>query len=105
MKPSSLGDIVHTFPAAALLRQAIPGVELDWVAADSLVETAALCPGGLRRIIVFPRRRLHSLRLGCVGALLRELRRDEYDAVIDFQGLLRSGLMSWLARAPLRIGF
>ncbi len=105
VKPSSLGDIVHTFPAVALLKQAAPDAVVDWVAADSLAQTAAMCPGGLGQLIIFPRNKLHSFRLGCLGGLWRSLRREAYDAVVDFQGLLRSGLMSRMARTPLRIGF
>ncbi len=105
MKPSSLGDIVHTFPAVALLKQAAPETVIDWVAADSLAQTAAMCPGGLGRLIIFPRKKIHSFHLGCLPALWCALRQEAYDAVIDFQGLLRSGLMSRMARSPLRIGF
>lgn len=105
VKPSSLGDIVHTFPAVALFRQSAPDAVIDWVAADSLQQTAQLCPGGIRRIIVFPRKELHSLHLGCLRLLWRSLREENYDAIIDFQGLLRSALMARAAKAPLRIGF
>ena len=31
IKPSSLGDIVHTLPAAALLRDAYPTAKITWV--------------------------------------------------------------------------
>ena len=105
VKPSSLGDIVHTFPAVALLRQTAPKAIIDWVVADNLADTAAMCPGGVSRLVVFPRKQLHSFHLGCLGALWRGLRQESYAAIIDFQGLLRSGLMSRIARSPLRIGF
>ncbi|MDP9292095.1 MAG: lipopolysaccharide heptosyltransferase, partial [Verrucomicrobiota bacterium] len=31
IKPSSLGDIVHTLPAVALVRNAHPDAEITWV--------------------------------------------------------------------------
>jgi len=31
LKPSSLGDVVHTIPAAAALRAAFPSARIDWV--------------------------------------------------------------------------
>jgi len=89
----------------ALLRQSAPDAVIDWVAADTLQQTALLCPGGLRRIVVFPRKQLHSLQLGCLVKLWRDLRQERYDAIIDFQGLARSALMARVAKAPLRIGF
>ncbi|MBI4687185.1 MAG: hypothetical protein HY756_05330 [Nitrospirae bacterium] len=37
--------------------------------------------------------------------LAKTLREQYYDMVIDLQGLLRSGLMTFFARSPLKIGF
>ena len=31
VKLSSIGDVVHTLPAAALLRRALPGARITWV--------------------------------------------------------------------------
>ncbi len=36
---------------------------------------------------------------------LRQLRSRRYDVVFDFQGLLKSGVFTRLARSPRRIGF
>src|SRR5262249_3277327 len=33
------------------------------------------------------------------------LRKAEFDLVLDLQGLLRSGLFAWRTRAPFRVGF
>lgn len=104
IKPSSLGDIVHTFPAAALLRSTIPEAEIDWVANDTLAQIVSLFPN-LHRVIHFPRQRLSLRHPGIIRDFIRDLQRDEYDAVIDFQGLLRSGLMAHFARTAIRFGF
>lgn len=104
IKPSSLGDIVHTFPAAALIQATIPDVRLDWVANDALAQMVELFPH-LHRVIHFPRQHLSLFKPGFIRQFLHELRRDEYDAAIDFQGLLRSGLMAGFTRTPLRFGF
>jgi ADP-heptose:LPS heptosyltransferase len=42
--------------------------------------------------------------VGEVRRFARELRSRYFDAAIDFQGNLRSGVITWLTRAPLRIG-
>ena len=36
---------------------------------------------------------------------LRELHGMTFDCVLDFQGLFRSGLCTWFARAPQKVGF
>lgn len=104
IKPSSLGDVIHTFPAAGLLQQQMGGVELDWVINDNLREIVSLMPG-ISRLIPFPRQRLGSGSPAALAAFLRDLRRDRYDLVLDYQGLLRSGLMTGLARGGVKAGF
>lgn len=103
IKPSSLGDVIHTFPSVELLRQ-LHDVELHWVINDNLREIVTLMPG-VARLISFPRKRLGRFSLPALHEFIRELRRDRYDLAIDYQGLLRSGLLTFLARADEKIGF
>jgi len=104
IKPSSLGDVVHAFPAVDMLRRHL-GRDLEsltWVVNDSLADILGMFPG-IDRIVKFPRSRIwHG---DARRAFLEDLRKERYDVSIDFQGLLRSGLMSWASKAPRRIGF
>ena len=104
VKPSSLGDILHTFPAVAELHAAMPEAQVSWVANDTLAPIVRLYPR-LERVIPFPRKALGKFDLRRLREFLRELRQDEYDAVLDFQGLLRSALMSRFAKTARRFGF
>lgn len=104
IKPSSLGDVIHAFPAVDMLRRRL-GSELEsltWVVNDSLAGILEMYPG-VDRIVKFPRSQIWHR--DARRAFLEDLRRERYDVSIDFQGLLRSGLMSWASRAPRRIGF
>ena len=91
VKPSSLGDIVHTLPAAAALHRAHPGASIDWLVNEEwlpLLEGASF----LGRAIPFPRRQWKGpagLLRGRAWAK-RELGRASYDLALDFQGLRRS---------------
>jgi len=96
VKPSSLGDVVHTLPAAEAIHRAAPRAKIDWLVNT---EWSPLLEGlpFLHRRIPFPRRELRGLK-GILRARQwadRELRPGAYDLAIDFQGLLRS---AWLAR-------
>jgi len=109
---SALGDVINTLPALTALRRARPDAHLAWVvesASASLLEGHPL----LDDLIVVDRKawtaslkRLRGLArvAGEVGETLRRLRKARFDAAIDFQGNLRSGLLTFLTRAPLRIG-
>ena len=96
VKPSSLGDIVHTLPAVAAIKTRWPDAHLRWIVNP---EWAPLLEGNrhVDEVVIFPRRELSGLR-----GLLRAYpwarafqRRVQADLVLDFQGLLRSALIAW----------
>ncbi len=109
IKPSSLGDVTHAMPVVPLLRRRWPEAHISWIVAPACV---GLLEGmsGLDEVIVFDRRRLGTAwRNPAAGLDLirfkRDLRRRQFDLVIDFQGLFRSGWMTWQTRAAVRVGF
>jgi heptosyltransferase-1 len=93
IKPSSLGDIVHTLPAAALLRDAYPEADITWVINP---EWAPLLRGNksVDHAHIFPRGNLGGFGMSThLLPWLRETGRIQPDAALDFQGLLRSALI------------
>ena len=117
---SAMGDIIHTLPAAAALRQAFPHATLGWLIEERWAEL--LCtlryprsgPRSPQRPLVD---RVHSINTAewrhapfsfntwqqmAVG--LSQLRGIQYDAVIDFQGAVRSALLARWSGAPIVYG-
>jgi len=99
IKPSSLGDVVHTLPAVALLRDAHPLAEISWVINR---EFAPLLRGNsdVNHVQVFPRREFRGL--GAAGNLFRWWKTTKLlrpDLALDFQGLLRSALIARISGA------
>ena len=109
IKPSALGDIVHSLPFLYSLRQRYPEAEIHWVVArglHGLIEDHPM----IQRLWIIDKERWKELsKLPQTFAQLRrlqgELRRERFDLVVDLQGLLRSGLIAWATGAPCRIGF
>jgi heptosyltransferase-1 len=99
VKPSSLGDIVHTLPAAALIKQRWPSAKVRWLINT---EWAPLLDGSphVDEVLIFPRRDFRgargSLRIAPWARSLRD--RVNADLILDFQGLLRSALIAKLCR-------
>ena len=105
VKPSSLGDILHAFPAVSLLSKKIPGLKVDWLVHPAFAGLLDYMPC-VERKILFKRKELGSLFSfpSSMLALLKELRKEKYDAIIDFQGLFRSASIAFLGRSPVVAG-
>jgi lipopolysaccharide heptosyltransferase I len=113
VKLSSLGDVVHALPVAHALRVAFPAAELTWLVErreqailvgnpdlDHIVPVDTRLwrrefrqPGGLHTVFVK------------VRGLVRRLWLDRFDVALDLQGLWKSGIITRLTRASLRVGF
>ncbi len=109
---SSLGDIVHSLAAVNALKKGVPSLEIHWVVEEPYVE---LLSGHkqLKRILAFPKGRLvAALKKGrfreaarLFSGFVEELRRTDYDVVLDLQGLMKSALVVLLSRAKRKVGF
>lgn len=108
IKPSSIGDVVHTLPIWNLLRKQYPAAKISWLIAPACAGMVEGLPG--INLLRFDRKRWGTAWRSLPAArdlaeFHRMLRRQEFDLVIDVQGLFRSG---WFARqtgAPVRVGF
>lgn len=107
VKPSSLGDIVHTLPAARLIKQAHPHLKLRWIANTEWMPLIEGCPF-VDEVIPFPRKTFRgvsgALRSLAWAAKWNRTRREVPELVLDFQGLLRSGTISFARGADLVLG-
>lgn len=108
---SARGDLVFASPLAGALRRRHPDAYIAWAAEDRTADVIRHNPH-LDEVIVWERAAwVRMLRSGRWGALCRaavdffgELRDRRFDVAIDAQGLLRSGLFTFLSGAPVRIG-
>ena len=102
---SSLGDVLHTFPAVTDLARALPDAELDWVVEEAYVPLVRMHPA-VAHAIPFALRRWRRGLLGAgawreIAAFRHALRDQAYDAVVDAQGLVKSAFVADLARGPV----
>jgi heptosyltransferase I len=108
IKTSSLGDVVHNLPVASDIRRRFPDARIDWAVEEAYAPLVALHPS-VAEIIPVAIRRWRSRPLGAstwseIGDLRRMFGRQQYDAVIDTQGLLKSALLARAAHGR-RHGF
>lgn len=107
LKPSALGDVVHSLPVLTALRARFPLARITWVINTAyeplvrnhpdLTDTLPFDRGAFKRGVWAAAR--------YAASFAAELRRRQFDLVIDLQGLLRTGLMCLATCAPVRVGF
>jgi len=109
VKPSSLGDVVHSLPFLNALNRCYPKAEIHWVIAKELEGLLEHHPMVRKSIVINKDLWKKITRAGDtvkeIRQLYQELRNEHYDLVVDLQGLLRSGLISMATHAPVRVGF
>jgi ADP-heptose:LPS heptosyltransferase len=108
IKPSSLGDVCHAVASAWALKERWPSLAITWLV-NTTFEPLVKPLSCVSATLGFERSRFKGLlapltRHGELKSFTRQLREGDFDAVLDLQGLFRSGLFAWLTRAPLRVG-
>ena len=106
IKPSALGDIVHSLPVLTALRRRFPSAHITWIVNRSYEPLLQGHPH-LDATLPFDRGAVrHGLWSGfrTFTGFLGTLRRQRFDLVLDLQGLFRSGLMTAATGAKRRVG-
>jgi heptosyltransferase-1 len=108
IKTSSLGDIIHTLPALTDAAHAFPDVRFDWVAEKGFAEIPSwhtqvdkVVPVSWRK---WRKNLMASWRSEEIQDFYQALRKTRYDKIIDAQGLLKSAIITVLARGDERCG-
>lgn len=109
IKPSALGDVVHTIPVLVKLRARYPGARIDWLITPENADIVR-CHPALSNVVLFARRDFSKRgrrwrALVAFFDLLKQIRRAKYDLVVDMHGQLRSAFFALVSGAHVRIGF
>lgn len=109
---SSLGDVLMAIPAVRAIRNNFPDAHITWLVEGSVGEFLT-CQDFIDEVMPFPRGPImRGLKKGNLrkaqketGRFLRQLRKDEYDLIIDFHGIAKSACFSMIAGGKKKIGF
>src|SRR5579862_7085999 len=94
IKTSSMGDIIHTFPALTDAGNALPQCQFDWMVEEPFAELASWHPQ-VNRVIPVALRRWRKQFFSretriAWKSLYQQLHDTQYDLILDAQGLLKS---------------
>lgn len=109
VKPSALGDVVHSMPFLNAMSKRFPDAQIDWVIAKGLHPLLEKHPMINKLWIIDKKnwKKLSHLRMTLkeLKELSENLKNEKYDLVIDLQGLMRSGIITRMTRSEYRLGF
>lgn len=97
VKTSSMGDVLHTLPALTDAQQVIPGIQFDWVVEEGFAQIPSW-HDAVDRVIPVAIRRWRKAWFSAPIKAERKAFRDavqaqQYDAIIDAQGLVKSAAL------------
>jgi heptosyltransferase-1 len=96
---SPLRDIVHGLQVASSIKAQKPEWRISWIVRD-IFAPLVRASTAVDQVFVFHR---HEGTRGFLQTM-REVRKREFDLVCDYQGLLRTGLMTKWARGRRKVG-
>jgi heptosyltransferase I len=109
IKPSALGDVLHTLPVLVKLRARYPQAQIDWLITPENAEVVRYHPA-LSNVVLFARRdfskrgRRWRAFLSFFD-LLKQIRSAKYELIVDMHGQVRSAFFALISGARARIGF
>lgn len=101
IKPSALGDVIQATCMLPVIKDHDPDIHISWLVFEHNQEVVVDHPL-LDEVITLDR---HGSVLETWSRVRRQMRRMDFDTVIDVQGLLRSALLSVLSGCKRRVGF
>ena len=108
IKMSSLGDVLHTLPFIAVLRERFPGARLTWLVHPQF---GAFVPDPpvVDEVIFFDKVKFNKMGICDKWSYFREMRtllhNKKFDLVIDMQGLFKSAVLAAISGCDNRIGY
>ncbi|WP_456377822.1 lipopolysaccharide heptosyltransferase I [Thiolapillus sp.] len=105
VKTSSLGDVIHTFPALSDAARVMPEIDFHWLVEEAFAQAPGWHPAVSRTIPIALRRWRRNWRDAWKKGQLKQfrtaLRQYDYDLIIDAQGLLKSALPARMAKGEV----
>lgn len=105
VKLSALGDIVHAMVALQFIKKAVEGVKIDWLVDERFAGVLQHNPD-INEILSVDLKSLKENKVNCFKEIkkVRLYAKNNYDMVIDAQGLIKSAVTAKLLAANT-VGF
>lgn len=109
VKTSSLGDIVQTFHILSYLKNISNDIQIDWVVEHPFSELLQAHPAIHKVFIIHTKKWRQCFWKKEIRQEIQQfyqsLSSHCYDIIFDLQGNIKSGIVTALARSPIKVGF
>jgi ADP-heptose:LPS heptosyltransferase len=113
LRLTAVGDVIRTLPAVKALKERAPSSSITWIVEEPSQAFLESQPE-VDEVILFPRKRwtkgMRSFTkmwstIGEMWEFIVVLRKRRFDVALDFHGILKSGLLSYLSGSAKRVGY
>lgn len=109
VKTSALGDIVHTFPCIAYIKNKIPRAVIDWVVEKPFLNLINTHPD-INQVLTIDTKMWRKKLLARssrkqIQEFVSSLQKINYDVIFDLQGNTKSAFVTAFAKSPNKVGF
>lgn len=105
VKLSAIGDVIHALPVSYAIKETFPDAKLTWVVEPPAYDLLKINPY-IDKIIVFRKKEFKTLK-GLARNFFpfrKEIQAENYDAVLDLQGLFKSAAIAFFAQSNTKLG-
>jgi len=108
IKMSSVGDIIHALPFAAVLRERYPEAKISWLVHPQFAGFIPEAPT-IDEVLYFDKVAFKKMslpeKIAFIKKFRQELQAKKFDLVVDLQGLFKSAAVAFLTGTPNKIGY
>jgi heptosyltransferase-2 len=97
-----LGDVILALPAVRQLKENFNNVSIDFLCIPETANVLSNNPE-INEVIIYDKRGRNKIEK--FFEIINKVKNVKYDCVIQFQRFMRSSLISYFTKAPVRLGF
>ncbi|MBR6013033.1 MAG: glycosyltransferase family 9 protein [Selenomonadaceae bacterium] len=105
IKLSAIGDVIHALPVSYAIKESFPDAKITWVVEPPAYDILKMNPC-VDKIILFEKKDFKTFG-GFIKKFFpfrKEIQSENYDAVLDLQGLFKSASIAFFAKANIKLG-
>ncbi len=95
----AVGDIIRTVPSVIYLKNHFENLQISWIAED-WASNLLLNHPDIDKLYTIPRKNYFK-----IFDILKDIRSQNFDYILDFHGILKSGLISAFSGVKKRVGY